>query len=323
MDRRVLFALCAVVAMPLSARAQLSVQLEMERDALLLYEAIPVVATIHNFSGRTIELRSREDTPWLSFLVSDEAGETIPEVGRQPALEALEIPPGRTVSRTFNLLPNYDLRERGVYIVRAVVDSAGTYALSAPVRFSVFNGREQWKQTVGLPVSPRATNEEYRTYSLVKLRVGHDDLLYVGVQDEAHDLVYGMVPLGQCLPLGEPSARVDTAGHVHVLYRSGPRSYGYAEIDSEAKTLKRNVYSDLFSMPHLVAGEDGSIAVQGGEQTYPRVERVMTDAELNPPPPLPKKPRKKKWWWPFGPAKSGAAAPTATNAPTANFGSGQ
>ncbi len=290
----------------------------MERDTLLLYESVSVVATVRNFSGRTIELAGRQNTPWLRFLVSDEAGATISEVGKPPLLEAVQLLPGRTVNRTLNLLPYYDLRQRGTYSVRAIVDSGGTRALSSPIKFTVLNGRELWKQTVGLPVSTGETNEEYRTYSLLALHVGRGDLLYVSVQDDARDLVYGMIPLGESLALGQPSVKVDTAGRVHVLYRGGPRSYGYVEIDAEAKTLKRAVYSDLLSVPHLITDDNGSLAVLGGEQTYPRIDRVMTDAEVNPPPPAPEKPRKKKWWWPFGPARSGAAAATTTNAPTTN-----
>jgi hypothetical protein len=320
MVRRTLFLLCAVLAVPLSVRGQLTVQLFMERDTLLLYESIPVVATVHNFSGRTVELDSGENAPWLSFLVTDEAAARIPEVQKLPLMEAVQIPPGRTVSRTFNLLPYYDLRQRGTYIVRAVVNSGGRRALSPPVKFTILRGRELWKQTVGLPVAAGETNEEYRTYSLVRLRLGHSDLLYVGVQNEARNLVYGMIALGECLALGEPSAKVDSTGHLHVLYRSGPRSHGYAEIDPQAKTLQRVVYSDLLSVPQLMTGDDGSVAVRGGEQVYPRVEHVMTEAEVNPPPPPPEKPRKKKWWWPFGPAKSGLTSATATNAPATSVG---
>jgi hypothetical protein len=299
--------------MPVSGHAQLAVQLSMERDTLMLFESIPVVATIHNFSGRTIELAGRGETPWLSFLVSDEGGATIAEVARLPVLEATTIPPGRTVSRTVNLLPYYDLRQRGTFTIRAVVDNEGVRAISSPMKFTLMNGQELWRQTAGLPPAPGQTNEEYRTYSLLTLRIGHENILYVGVQNEARALIYSMIPLGDSLSLGEPSAKTDAAGHAHVLYRSGPRSYSYAEVDPEAKVLKRAVYSDLLSVPHLMTDEDGLVSVLGGEQTYPRIERVMTDAEVNPPPPPPAKPPKKKWWWPFGSGKSRAAS--ATNSP--------
>jgi hypothetical protein len=313
MRRFILAAFCAALALPVNARAQLAVQLSMDRETLMLFESIPVVVTVQNFSGRTIEVRGRGETPWLDFLVSDEGGATIAEVAKMPALEPLIIPAGRTVSRTFNLLPYFDLRQRGTFTVRAVVDNEGVRAISSPVKFTLMNGHELWRQTAGLPPATGSTNEEYRTYSLLTLRVGRTSTLYVGVQDEEQGLVYGMIPLGESLALGEPSARTDAAGHGHVLYRSGPRSYSYAEVDPAGNTAKRAVYSDLLSVPRLTTDDDGSVSVLGGEQTYPRQERVMTDAEVNPPPP-PAKPPKKKWWWPFGPGKSRAAS---TNSPAA------
>ncbi len=315
MRRLISFVFLAAMVLPLSAHAQFTVQLSMERDTLMLFESIPVVANIRNFSGRTIELRGQGETSWLSVLISDEAGATIAEVVKLPVLDAVTVPPGRTVTRRINLLPYYDLRQRGTFTVRGVVDSGGTRAVSAPVKFTVMNGRELWSQTVGLPIANGETNEEYRTYSLLMLRTAHSDILYVGIQDEARALVYGMIPLGDSLALGEPSAKTDAAGHAHVLYRSGPRSYSYAEIDPAGKNVKHNVYSDLLSVPHLVTDDDGLISVLGGEQTYPRVQRVMTDAELHPPSPPPAKPPKKKWWWPFGPGKSGTTSVTNTNAP--------
>lgn len=315
MRRLFLFALCAVLSFPFCTRAQITVQLSIERDTLLLFESIPVTVNIRNFSGRPIEIGGQGGTPWLSFLITDQAGATFNPVAKLPAMEAVTLPPGQTTSRSINLLPYYDLRQRGTYVVRAVVSRGAIQTLSAPAKFTVMNGREIWKQTVGLPSSAGETNEEYRAYSLLMLRLTRGDFLYVGVEDEERGRVYGMIPLGDALVLGEPSAKIDIAGHLHVLYHSGPRSFSYAEIDPEAKTVKRLVYSDILSVPQLVPDKDGSVSVQGGEQTYPKVQRVMTDAELNPPPPPQPPPPKRKWWWPFGPSKS---KPASTNAPTAS-----
>jgi hypothetical protein len=314
MRRLFLFVMCAVLSSPFCARAQISVHLSLERDTLLLFESIPVTVNIRNFSGRPIEISSQGGTPWLSFLITDQAGTTFNPVAKLPAMTTVTLPPGQTVSRSLNLLPYYDLRQQGTYIVRAIVGSGAIQTVSTPAKFVIMNGREIWKQTVGLPVSAGSTNDEYRTYSLLMLRLAHGDFLYVGVEDEERGRVYGMIPLGDALALGEPSATVDVAGHLHVLYHSGPRSFSYAEIDPEAKTVKRMVYSDILSSPQLVKDNAGSVSVQGGEQTYPKVQRMMTDAELNPPPPPPPPP-KRKWWWPFGPGKS---KPALTNAPAAN-----
>jgi hypothetical protein len=327
MRRSILFAFLAAFAVSVSAYAQISVQLTMERDSLILFESIPVVANIHNFSGRTIELADNNLTSWLNFLVSDEAGATITPVGKQLVFDPVKIAPGRTVNITVNLLPHYDLRQRGNFIVRAVVDADGARALSSPVKFTIISGREVWKQTIGLPVVKGETNEEYRTYALLSRRAEHGETLYASVQDDPHELVYGMIPLGETISPGDPTAIIDNGGHLHVLFRSGPRSHSYAEIDPQAKVIKRAIYSDMLSAPQLVAEADGAVVVQGGEQTYPRFERVMTEQELKPPPaPAPEKPPKKKWWWPFGPSRTStnasANSATATNGPSNNTWTG-
>ncbi len=299
----------------------------MERDALMLFESIPVVANVHNFSGRAIELADDNQTSWLNFLVSDEAGATISPIGKQLTFDPVKIAPGHSVNVTVNLLPHYDLRQHGTFIVRAVVDGGGVHALSTPVRFTITSGREVWKQTVGLPVAAGETNEDYRTYALLSRRAEHSETLYASVQDDAHELVYGTIPLGETISTGDPTAMIDSAGHLHVLFRSGPRSHSYAEVDPDAKVVKRAIYSDMLSAPQLVAEADGAVVVQGGEQTYPRVERVMTDQELKPPPPpAPEKPPKKKWWWPFGSNRTSTNASAnsamSTNRPPNNTWTG-
>jgi len=308
--RRFIFTLLVAMLIPWSAHAQISVQLTMERDARMLFEAIPVVVNVHNFSGRTIELADVNQASWLSFLISDEASATISPVGKHLASDPVKIAPGRTVSVTVDLLPHYDLRQRGTFTVRAAIDGGGMRALSAPIKFTIIRGREIWKQTVGLPIAAGETNEDYRTYALLSRRAEHSEVLYASVQDEPHELVYGMIPLGESISVGEPSAMIDNAGHLHVLFRSGPRSHSYAEIDPAAKVLKRAMYSDILSVPQLIADTDSAVVVRGGDQ------------ELRPPPPSVEKPPKKKWWWPFGPSKpatnASAGPAAATNHPPDN-----
>jgi hypothetical protein len=327
MHRSFVAVLCAVLAVPLSSRAQLSIQLKMERDTLMLFESIPIVATVHNFSGRTIELANQGRSPWLTFIITDEAGASLSPVGDPLTTEPVTLPPGRTVEITVNLLPHYDVRQRGTFTARALVNIDGTRALSPPIKFTIINGREIWRQTIGLPLAPGETNEEYRTYSLLLRRAEYNEVLYASVQDEPHGLVYGVFPLGEFIALGEPSARADLSGHLHVLYRSGPRAISYDEIAPDAKLVKRVVYSDVLSVPRLVVENDGAVIVRGGEQVYPRIERVMTAGELKPPPPPAVKPPKKKWWWPFGPKKPSpdatnqVSSATSTNASATNFSS--
>jgi hypothetical protein len=327
MLRSIAFAFLGALVVPLAACAQLSVQVKMERNELLLYESIHMDVSIRNFSGRTIELGGQAGVPWLNLLIVDEAGATISPVGDPFMPEPVKIEPGHTATLTVNLLPHFDLRQRGTFTVRAAVNADIAHVLSAPEKFTIINGREIWKQIIGLPITAERTNEEYRTYSLSLRRSDTDEVLYAGVEDAAHGLVYGMIPLGEFIALGEPSVKVDNKGQLHVLYQSGPHSISYTSIDPDAKVLKNIIYTDVMSSPQLIAEEDGSVAVHGGEQVYPHVERVMTTAELKPPQPPPAKAPKKKWWWPFGSANpqatttNGVNSATTTNTLGSNFNS--
>ncbi len=316
----VLAGLCLWAA---EASAQLAVSLRLERDMFLLYESIPVVVNVGNYSGRTIELKQGDNHPSLDFMVAHDDGSMVPRVNEVRSGEMASLPPGQTLSRKVDLLPLYELREPGAYRVQAIVESGGYRAMSTAVHFSVTNGRELWSQTIGLPVKEDGP-DEYRTYSLMIRRDRQYDIVYACVRDQPNGLVYGMLPIGVYVPLGSPDVRVDKGGDLFVLHRSGPRSFTYTRVSPFGKILDQAVYSDIRSQPRLEIDSDGIVLIVGGEKTYPRPEHVMTDQELKPPPPAPPPPPKRKWWWPFGPGKAApppATTPeqTSTNAPAQNF----
>lgn len=315
MRRLIFIFFCAALAIPVGVRAQLAIELRMQRDTFLQYESIPVSISIRNFSGRAIELQSTETKPWLDFIIATEDGGLIRAVGNQRVEEKLTVAAGETATRTLDLLPLYDLRTRGNYHAQAIVEVDGKQTISAPVRFTIVHGREIWNQTVGLPAL--SDHEEYRTYSLLTRRGEQSDLMYVCVADKKSDLIFGTLPLGTYLPVGEPSAFVDKTGHLHVLFRTGPRLFSYTHIDPQAKIIDRAVYADAPSAPRLSADATGEVTVSGGEKVYPREERAMSEPEIKPaPPPIQKKP--KRSWWPFGRSKP-ATESSETNAVGTNF----
>lgn len=279
------------------ASAQISVRLQTEKDFFLLYEAIPVVVSLHNMAGRTIQLEGATDQPWLTFRVTDEHGTAVQAAGRLSANEPVLVPAGKTVSRTVDLLPLYELRSHGNYRVQARVNAGGIQTESEVLKFSIFQGRELWKKVVGLP-SIENEKDEYRQYTLLAHRGERDEMLYLSIKDNPPRLVYGVISLGVFLSATPTDAQIDREGNVHVLFQNGPRSFGYVEVDPRAKLLQRAAFSDRMSKPRLLT-EAGNITVRGGEQIYPKQERILTEEDLNPPPP-PEPPKKKKWWWPFG-----------------------
>jgi hypothetical protein len=273
---RLLACLLAVCVVP-AARAQLSVFVRLERDTYLLYEAIPVVLSVRNYSSRDVELGGSAGRAWLDFVITDDRGALIGATGTAQADEPLVVPAGRTVARKIDLVPLYDLRERGAFQVRARVDSGSTSVLSAVAKFSIVGGRELWREVTGIRQERENASDAYRTYSLQTRRAAQYDKLYVCVRDEQHDLVYGMIPLGAYVALGSPEARVDGAGHLHVLFRAGPRTFGYVHVDPQAKIVNRAVYTDIKSAPQLVSDDAGQVTVRGGEKKGPR--RAKSEGE--------------------------------------------
>jgi hypothetical protein len=136
-------------------------------------------------------------------------------------------------------------------------------------------------------------------YRLLLKRGERETQLYVSVQEEQAGVVHGMYSLGTTVGLGQPTARVDARGNLHILHRNGARTYGYHEIAPNASLVAQANYSEIQSRPELVTGADGVVSVVGGEKIVAQTDRILTAEELNPPPPPPPPPKKKSWW-PFG-----------------------
>jgi hypothetical protein len=296
-----------------SGHAQMNVRLQMEQDTFLLYEAIPVVLMVQNYSARTIELAGTDGKPWLSFLVTDENGNMIGATDVPVANESVLIPSGQTVGYSVDLLPHFQLRHRGNFRVQAYISARGISTHTTPVRFTIMRGRELGSLTRGLLGQP-GEREQYRTYVLVARAMQSGDHLYALVRDDANERVFELVSLGRFTPTVKPVMMVDQEGAMHVLFQGGPRAFGYARITSEGQVQERKVLSDYQSTPELVAKE-GEINVVGGEQVFPKVERILTEEELNPAPPPPLV-KKKPWWKFWGSSTNSAPAKGKSSTPS-------
>jgi len=288
--RRIIFLLVGVGLLAGNALAQLTVQIRVPRSDFLVYESMPVTVNIENFSGHPIQLEDTGETRWLKLLVTT-GNNIVPSTGTITASEPVTIAPGKAISQTIDLLPLFAVRERGSYQVQANVSGPGGIASSAPLQFTLLNGREIWKQTVGLS----AGTNEYRTYALVTRREGNEQALFVSVREEPSRTMYSLVSLGVFLPTEPPQTKLDKDGHLSVLFQNAPRSFGYVRIDSAAKASGWAAYSDFSTRPELVEKE-GVVSVIGGEQTYPKSEHILTSEELNPAI-IPVQPSPKKKWW--------------------------
>lgn len=286
-------AVWAVAGLVASAPAQVSVNLTIPQESVLLYEPLLAEISLRNLSGQAIRLGEDPERPWLSFLVTDAAGRVVSALEDVGGREQILLRPGATIRRSIDLLPLYDIRAPGTYRVRAMVEAGATRTQSAPGRMIILAGNTVWSQTVGLPAA-EGKDAATRSYALIVKHGGPHQRLYCRIADDEAGLIHGMLPLGTFVPMGEPQASTDRNGHLHVLFRSGSRAFQYREINPQGEFGEQAGYSNLQSDPELVMYANGVIRVRGGEQIYPRRDPAPGPApsstlkEEGPPP--------KRWW---------------------------
>lgn len=270
--------------------AQFEVELTLDERSYLKYEPIHAHVRIRNFTGHTIGLFNHENKPWLSFYVSRINGEQVDNLGVEYDLQQVQIKGGDAVTIHVNLTPVYDIRAPGVYRVLATVYSA-TYNknFKSPIReFDLLSGRLVMQETVAVSptnqppaaslVLTNATTppppEDLRTYVLVAKRVERKEYLYVRVENEARNIVHGVVRLGVLLGFAKPTIQVDRLSHAHILHQVGSRSYAYAEVSPDGKLMDSRVYSSMRSKPQLKTDEIGVVSVMGGELSVDGMEGI-------------------------------------------------
>ena len=70
-----LVVICLLLSLTRTMAAPLSVQLRCDHDSYLVYEAIPIVVNLHNYTGRTIQIDETDQKSSLDFVVTNESGQ--------------------------------------------------------------------------------------------------------------------------------------------------------------------------------------------------------------------------------------------------------
>lgn len=277
--------------------AQIEIALDFDSPSFMRYEPIMAHVKISNFTGHTIGLFNYRGKSWLSFYVSRPSGEEVDSLGVEYDLHQVQVAGGDTLTINVNLTPGYNIRDPGLYRVMATVYSASyNRQFSSNIRqFDLTTGRKLWEETVAVlstnaaaaaditssnltaATTGSSTNEplaipapeDLRTYALLAKHVQHGERLYARVEDQAKNVVYGMIQLGVLVGFGRPDAMIDRLSHLHVLHQVGSREFAYADIGPDGKVVIRKLYSNLRSKPELRADESGNVFVYGGEQTFP------------------------------------------------------
>jgi hypothetical protein len=246
------------------SQAQISVTMEPTKKLYVAYEPVTVAVSITNRAGRDIVLASR-GTPWLSFSVTDSNGNLV-SPGGSTAFEPVMIPAGQMLSRKINVNSMYPMGQKGIYRVSASVyfPQLDRYFQSQPSTIQVSDGRELWRQVVGVPEG-REGEGTYRRYTLLSFNTGSERLLYVRVQDDRTGAVFTTFSLGQFIAIREPEWTIDGLNQLHILQLGAPRTYAHTIIDVDGQVVSRKVYYEATGQkPQLAPTGTGEIVVAGG-----------------------------------------------------------
>ena len=245
--------------------AQVTVELLTDQDEFLPGESIPVIARITNRSGQTLTFG--QEKGWLKFSVSAHEGYVGMRSQNIPTGDEFTLQSSERANVKLNLAPYFELNKAGHYQITATVaiPEWNRQINSDAKSIDVISGARVWQQEFGVPKAADNTNgpPELRVYALQEANYLRRSLmLYAQVTDSGGRYNH-VTPIGPMISFGQPTAKVDKASNLHVLYQNGPRKFSYTVINPDCEIITRQTY-DYTSRPRMIAVADGNITVEGG-----------------------------------------------------------
>jgi hypothetical protein len=256
-----------IVALVVTASAQVTVNLSVDQDQFLPGEALPVAVHITNQSGQPLHFGA--DPDWLTFSVEAADDFIVVKNSDPPVQGEFSLDSSQVATKRVDLEPCFDLKRAGHYRIVATVriKDWNTEITSQPQGFDIIDGAKLWSQVFGVPLPVGVSNRppEVRKYTLEEANYLHSQLrMYVRVSDESGAIVLKVRAIGPMVSFSQPDAQLDRLSNLHVLYQSGASSFLYSVISPKGELVRQEIYDYLDARPRLRIGDDGSITVFGG-----------------------------------------------------------
>jgi hypothetical protein len=254
--------LALIFLLPL-AEAQVKVDLRLPRRSFLSGESLPLTVSITNLSGNSLTFQGDSTQPWIDFMVNSTRGVPLTPVAR-PRFGAIQIPSGKTLSRTIDLTSLFSFSELGNYSVYAIFRlphqrTAGFQ--SQRHLFNIASAKPTWSQVVGVPGRPGRSHE----LRLIRFSADRKDRLYVQVADQKTGRILRTHHLGEALSLRKPSVALDQQLCMHVLYLATPSFWGHVKVSPEGQLSERQLYRPgPGGAPRLARLSSGEVRPVGG-----------------------------------------------------------
>jgi len=251
-----------LLALALTARGQITVEVLLDQQQFLRDESVPVKVRIVNRSGQTLRFGPTAD--WLTFNVEMRDGKTLHKTGQLRGVDGFALENSMVATRLVELTEAFHLEIPGRYNVTATVkvDEWKEEFASKPKHIEIVRGAKLWDQEFGLPAESGVP--EVRKYILQQAQYQKQLMLYLRVTDAAERFSYRCFPVGPLVSFNRPEAQVDRTSNLHLLFQTGPRSFRYAVYNPSAQLLVRQYHEYAASRPTLRMNDEGAIFVHGG-----------------------------------------------------------
>lgn len=278
------FAWCFVLLSG-SLKAQVGIDVSLERKEYLLYEPLDIKVSVTNNLGEPMDLaRLSGATPWLDFYVTTIDDEEVSRTDKVWNPVHAKLQPGDTQRVTVNLLPYFLIRETGQYVVTAQITLMGKTVSSRRLKFTIVSGSLVWDKYFTAPPEPSDPEKKLRPrhYSILILHMEDKELLYARIENPEAERVYCTTPLGSTVNFGEPKARIDLSGNLHIFHQSGSRVFNYTAISPKGKRIGARYFSNMSSPPTMFVDDKDNVNIVGGEEIFEDKNKKMTNIPTAP-----------------------------------------
>ena len=283
---RILFTLFAVL-LASQVGAQIVLDLVTEKDTFIPGEELRVGVRIGNISGQTLHFEESKD--WVSFMFDPNDKIRVRQTSDIPVEEPFAVKNSTRATRWFDLAPHFDIATPGYYTVSAVVKIKdwGEERVTAPVRIGISSPSTIWEQNFGVPpkAGTGAGAPEVRKYMIQRVTSLAGSELYVRVAGVSEQNNVGIADIGPFLQMNDAiQQRIDEGGKLHVLHRSGRKSFTYSMIEPDGRLSirQRHDYNEFTqSRPSLGTASDGKVVVFGGTRKFSPNDMPPSEGDLS------------------------------------------
>ena len=272
--RRILLALCllSLAAVP-ELRAQLGLEISLNRSVYMRYEPIYACVKIRNDSGRPLLFgKDPRLQGFILFEIRDSRGRVVPQrPDADISVTGLLLGPGEVKSMIIPIQKYYNLDRCDNYSINVFVshNRLPEEYQSRDTYFRIDTGIKIWSRTVGMAdVTGQISGDtpaKERTYTICALSEGSSKFYYLLVEDKEN--TYGVMRIGKEIGREKFTAEVDMLSRIHLLMPISPRVFHYLSFSIDGETIDNSYWKTTSTIPMLYRDpKSGMVARIGGAE---------------------------------------------------------